>query len=66
MTNMEEFAKGITEMTERCPFNGSVSATFNFHAKKVCEKTVSSKAELAEGSKQMAINVFTPIIVQML
>lgn len=66
MTNMEEFAKGITEMAEQCPFNGCVSATFNFHARNVCGRTVTSKSDVAEGSKQKAINVFTPIIVQML
>ena len=36
MRNMEDFAKGITEMAEKCPFNGNVSATFDFHAGNVC------------------------------
>lgn len=65
MRDMEDFAKGITEMAEKCPFSGNVSATFDFHARNVCGISVTPEELDSKGCKE-DIKVFTPTIVQML
>lgn len=65
MRNMEDFAKGITEMAEKCPFSGNVSATFDFHAGNVCGISVTPEELDSKGCKE-DIKVFTPTVIQML
>ena len=63
MRNMEDFAKGITEMAEKCPFSGNVSATFDFHAGNVCGISVTPEELDSKGCKE-DIKVFTPTVIQ--
>lgn len=64
--NREQFAKGIAEMAEKCPFNGNVSATFKFHSGNVCSCNVVSDEVSSTDNEEKVIKVFTPTIVEML
>lgn len=68
--SLEVFAKAVSEMAEKCPFSGNVTATFTVHAGNVHLKSVvpavlsDESVKDAEQKIQVFSSAFTKVVLK--